>query len=64
MSLEKIQITLALLQSAIYQALNMETYQQGITCIDEESERLIMLEFQNIVVENISFRSELVSLKS
>lgn len=49
--IEKIQITLSLLQSAVYQALNFDNQGSGIIPIDEESERLIMEEFLKIVVK-------------
>jgi len=58
MPLEKIQITLALLQSAIYQAIETDSLSKGIAPIDEESERMILYGFKNSVVENFNFDPE------
>src|SRR5579872_233920 len=52
MSLDKIQITLSLLLTAIYQALYIEADQRGIIRLDEESERLIMSEFSELFIRN------------
>jgi S-adenosylhomocysteine hydrolase len=53
MSMEKIQITLTLLLSSVYQALTTTSDLKGIVSIDEEAERLIISKFKSMISKDV-----------
>lgn len=52
MPMEKIQITLTLLLSSVYQALTTSSEVKGIVSIDEEAERLIISKFKSVIFKD------------
>lgn len=59
MPMEHIQVTLALLTAAIYQALNLDTNNKNFMSLDQESELLIMNECQKYLQEEFYERAVL-----
>lgn len=58
MDLSEIQITLSLLMSAVFQAVQCEPTNQGILSIDEESEHLIMEAFRKLSITKFQRNEE------
>lgn len=63
MAIRKIEITLSLLQSSVYQALEISKGSKGVIAIEEESERLIISKFLKSIVNNHLNRSEYATKK-
>lgn len=56
MDLQKIELTLALLSSAVYQAVKLDSMESGISPVDSEAEKMLVLEHSKKFAKNLLYR--------